>query len=129
MPDVIVNASPLQYLHQIQQLDLLRAMYGRVIVPQGVRREIAIGVARGVDLPALDSLAWVATEIPDPHVLAGVPSALGTGEREVIALALERGGLAVLDDRAARVSAAMLGVVLTGTLGILVKAKLSGLLP
>jgi uncharacterized protein len=53
---------------------------------------------------------------------------LGAGETEVLALALERAGaLAILDDRLARRTAAVLGVPLRGTLGLLLEAKARGL--
>jgi hypothetical protein len=52
---------------------------------------------------------------------------LGAGEREVLTLALETpDSLVLLDDALARCYARQLGVVFTGTLGILLKAKQSG---
>jgi uncharacterized protein len=49
---------------------------------------------------------------------------LGAGEREVLALALERRtSLVILDDSFARRFANQLGIPLTGTLGLLLKAK------
>jgi len=55
---------------------------------------------------------------------------LGAGEREVITLAIqEPGALVVLDDARARKQARALGIRLTGTLGVLLKAKQLGFLP
>jgi uncharacterized protein len=57
-------------------------------------------------------------------------SALGLGEREALALALESlPTYVILDDRPARRVAAELGLPLIGTLGILVMAKTEGLIP
>jgi uncharacterized protein len=53
----------------------------------------------------------------------------GGWRARVIALALARAGLAVLDDRPARQCAQGLGVIVTGTLGVLVKARLAGQIP
>ena len=47
---------------------------------------------------------------------------LGFGEASAIAVAKMRGYVFACDDRAARREAALLGVRLTGTLGILIKA-------
>jgi predicted nucleic acid-binding protein len=47
--------------------------------------------------------------------------ALGLGEAATIALVLERGAIAVLDDRDARRVATRLGVRVTGTVAILVR--------
>jgi hypothetical protein len=55
---------------------------------------------------------------------------LGSGEAEVIALGLETPGcLVVLDDRLARRVAGLCRLELTGTLGILVRARREGLVP
>jgi predicted nucleic acid-binding protein len=55
--------------------------------------------------------------------------ALGSGEREALAMALEsRPSHVILDDLPARRLALKLGVPLIGTLGILVAAKESGLI-
>jgi predicted nucleic acid-binding protein len=52
---------------------------------------------------------------------------LGAGEREVLALALERSNpLIILDDSFARQFARRLGLSLTGTLGVLLRAKANG---
>ena len=54
---------------------------------------------------------------------------LGLGEKEVLALASEVvAPLVILDDSKARHFARQSGIVHTGTLGILLKAKKSGLL-
>ena len=54
---------------------------------------------------------------------------LDAGEREVLALAVERPRcLALLDDGQARRYATRLGVTFTGTLGVLIRAKRDGLL-
>jgi hypothetical protein len=52
---------------------------------------------------------------------------LGPGEREALALAIERPGSRVLlDDRYARLVATTLGIPVIGTLGILLRAKRAG---
>ena len=54
---------------------------------------------------------------------------LGKGEKEVLALAIEIPDfLALLDDGLARRYANLLGIKLTGTMGILLKAKQNGYL-
>lgn len=54
---------------------------------------------------------------------------LGKGESEAIAVAHERGALLILDDALARRHASLLGITLTGTLGVLLKAKTAGHIP
>jgi len=74
---------------------------------------------------------WIGTRTPNqpigPQILA---AALGDGESEALALALElKAGLTLLDDLAARRMAATLHLPLIGTLGILLRAKDRGLIP
>jgi predicted nucleic acid-binding protein len=126
MPEVIVNTSPIQYLFQLDLLDLLPELYGGVVVPGGVAREVATGLDRGVSLPGLSSLSWLEIrEVMNPSILPLVTD-LG-GEREVLALALQiPGSLVILDDSLARRFADRLRLRMTGTLGILLKAKQTG---
>lgn len=127
MPEVIVNTSPLQYLHQTGLLELLPKLFGRVVIPGAVVAEVSRGRQMGINLPNLQPLPWV--EVRDPLSPAGVLLAwdLGAGESAVLSLALERrGSWVVLDDRLARQAAASLGVPLLGTAGILLRAKKSG---
>lgn len=127
MREVISDTSPLQYLYQLNLLDLLPTLYGEVLVPSGVVREIAAGRSRGAALPIPESLPWIRIqEVANAALLPLVPD-LGAGEREVLALALERSRpLVILDDSLARRFAQRLGLALTGTLGLLLKGKQIG---
>jgi predicted nucleic acid-binding protein len=124
MPDVIVNTSPLQYLFQLELLDLLPLFYRHVLVPEGVVREVATGRARGVSLPDLGSLDWLEIRPVGSGAVLPLAAGLGIGEREVLGLALELGSaVVVLDDSLARRFARRLNLAVTGTLGLLLKAK------
>jgi predicted nucleic acid-binding protein len=127
MPEVIVDTSPLQYLHQLGLLDLLPFFYGNVLVPEAVVREIAMGRAQGIFLPDLEDLPWIQVRRVVGQAVLPLVSDLGAGEREVLALALEaRQPLVVLDDRLARRQAQRFNFSMTGTLGLLLKGKQSG---
>jgi predicted nucleic acid-binding protein len=52
-----------------------------------------------------------------------------TREAEAIAIAHVRNALLILDDGLARRHAQLIGVTLTGTLGVLIKAKVAGHIP
>ena len=130
MPEVICNTSPLQYLHQIGQLELLPALVSRVVVPTAVAEELAEGRRRGLDLPVPEMLPWVELAVPANEQVVRLVADLGPGETEVLLLALEQTDpVVILDDALARRHAEMLGISLTGTLGILLDAKRRGLVP
>ena len=127
MPEVISNTSPMQYLYQAGLLDLLPALYGRVVVPEAVAGELREGLTRGVELPDVAALSWAEVRAPKERTVLPLVSDLGPGEREALALAVETpDSLVIVDDALARKHALLLGVSFTGTLGVLLKAKRSG---
>lgn len=130
MPEVICNTSPLQYLHQIRHLELLPKLVSRVVVPTAVADELAEGRRRGIDLPIPEGLPWVDLRAPSSEKVVRLVADLGAGETGVLLLALECADpVVILDDALARRHAEILGISLTGTLGIVLDAKRRGLVP
>jgi predicted nucleic acid-binding protein len=126
----ISNTSPLLYLHLTKQLDLLPHLYGTVYVPPAVEVELQAGAERGVDVPHVDALPWV--QIMPLASASSIPIVmdLGRGEAEVIALGLEHpDSRLILDDTLGRRIARLHKLRITGTVGVVVKAKQAGLLP
>ncbi len=127
MADVIVNTSPLQYLHQIGQLDLFPKLFGRIIVPEAVIEELAAGRRLGLSLPAPEALKWIDLRNPASRVGGLLSWGLGAGESAVLSLALEHpGSWVVLDDKLARQAALHLNLPLLGTAGIVLRGKRAG---
>jgi uncharacterized protein len=130
MPNVIINTSPMQYLYQTNLLSLLPKLYDRIIVPQSVVDELEVGLSLGVALPNINSLNWVSIQQARSQQILPLVTELGAGEREVLALGVEiTDSLLVLDDALGRSYANLLGLQLTGTLGIILKGKQQGYLP
>jgi predicted nucleic acid-binding protein len=88
------------------------------------------GGARGIGVTEIQTAEWIrVTMLADPR-RADLLSDLDRGEAEVLALAQERhADLVVLDERLARRYARRLNLKLTGTLGVLLRAKQQGLVP
>lgn len=124
---VVVNATPLIALALIGELNLLQQLYGQVIMPSAVEAEVSAGGPRGIGSIEVQEAAWLrAVSLQDPQ-RADLLVDLDRGEAEVIALAQElNADLVILDERLARRHARRVGLTLTGTLGILLKAKLVG---
>ena len=130
MSEIICNTSPLQYLHQLGLLDAVRTIVGQITVPPAVVAELEEGRSRGVDLPELHKLDRVLVRTPQSRTFVPLVTDLGSGETEVLMLALEAPeATVVLDDALARQLAEVLGLRLTGTLGLLLDAKQAGLVP
>jgi predicted nucleic acid-binding protein len=130
LPEVVCNTSPLQYLHQLGQLELLSSLAKRVIVPDAVVGELAAGTAQGLDLPDPNQLEWCIIRTPRNTSVLPLMNELGAGEIAMLALALEMDDdvVVVLDDAQARFFAEKLEIPLTGTIGLLLDAKRAGLI-
>jgi predicted nucleic acid-binding protein len=130
LPEVICDTSVLFYLHQLQLLHLLPALSGKVIVPPAVLAELAAARELNLDIPELEKMAWVVIRKPASVAALPLVTDLGPGESEVLALALESpDAVVIIDDALARRLAKTLGIRITGTLGVLLSAKRSGLIP
>ena len=74
-------------------------------------------------------LDWFVMRRPSSSIALPLVTDLGSGEREVLALALETpDSVCVLDDSLARQVARTLRLPITGTLGILIDAKRLGII-
>ena len=125
----VVNASPVIILAKIGQLHLLEALANPLLLPVAVAKELLAGPAEDSARAAV-ARGWgqqcLPKQIPEEIVEWG----LGAGESAVLALCLEyESATAVLDDAGARTAARALGVPLIGILGVVVRARLRGLLP
>ena len=118
---VVSDSGPLIALERIRQLELLPALFNRILVPPAVKEEFA---------PSDRLPEWLQLQpAKQPPRLASLQLSLGAGEREALSLSLElRASLLLVDDKAARRAATGLGIPIIGTLGILVSAKRRGLL-
>jgi hypothetical protein len=128
LPDVVSNTSPLQYLFQLDALDILHSLAGEVLIPSAVLEELSAGRRRGEPLPDPSLLSWISVRDPKALHPSLVGKRLGPGERDAISLATELvNPLVVLDDAFARRLALQLGVRVMGTLRVLLDAKPAGL--
>lgn len=131
MPDearlVVVNTTPIIALSLIGELDLLRILYGQVLAPSSVEAEVLAGGRGGIGRTELQEASWLRIVSLQEPSRADLLADLDRGEAEVIALAQELSAdLVIIDERLARRHARRLGLTLTGTLGVLLKAKQLG---
>ena len=128
---VVSNTSPIINLAVVGQLELLRQLYGQVIIPRAVYDEIVISGAGQPGAVEARTWDWIEVKpVADPTRVASLLLELDAGESEAIALALELGAdLLLLDERKGRAVAAHLGVRCLGLLGVLIEAKHNGFVP
>lgn len=126
----IINASPLIYLSKVGAIELLPKMFTKVITTTTVKTEVLQQEKVPEHIVLKESFdSWLEVEQPRKKQL--IKRLLGLqihqGEAEVIALArehaeAEKESVIVIDDLHAREIAASLGLIVTGTIGILLRA-------
>ena len=120
---VVADASPLNYLIQIECENALQKLFSRVLVPAAVIEELRHPGAPSPVATWLKNIpAWVEVCAIASHPDSAL-DVLDTGEREAIQLAVEqRADLLLIDERKGRLEAKRRGIATTGTLGVLVAA-------
>jgi hypothetical protein len=126
----ISSTSSIQYLHQLGLIHLLPDFYQEVTVPPAVAEELSAGRLLGVDLADLTALAWLTVYQRTQAQPLSLAATLGIGKRQVLALALEiADSLVIMDDGRGRRIGRLLGLKMTGTVGILARGVRDGRIP
>lgn len=131
---VIADAGPLIALARVDQLHLLPALFGEIVVAEAVKTELLTGVfAETSRLKAALSAPWCKRQPKVAHLAqrsAKLASThlIGAGESSAIALAQhynERAtpALVLLDDARGRRAAHRLQIAMIGTTGVLLLGK------
>ena len=117
MPDIVIDTSCLIIMDKIEALPVLQKVYDKVFTTPEIASEF------GKPLPD-----WVKIEkVSDDKYQKLIETRLDAGESSAIALAAEKTDVTlVLDDLKARKIAKRMGFNVTGTLGVLNKAKEKG---
>ncbi len=121
MPKAIISdTSCFIVLTNVGELDLLQKVYGQIVTTPEIAAEF------GEPLPEWVEIA----EVKDKYRQTILELQIDKGESSAIALALETSNsVVILDDYKARKIAERLGIIYTGTIGVIIKAKLSGIIP
>ncbi|WP_119841363.1 DUF3368 domain-containing protein [Salinibacter ruber] len=122
---VVCDTSPLLILAKVGRLQLLTTLYATVEIPKAVFDEV--NAREQSDTEAIRQWRYrqdIPVQEPSDASLHRLPEELGDGEREALALAVERDAdLVVLDDQEGRRVAKQRGLSVTGTIGVLVEAR------
>jgi predicted nucleic acid-binding protein len=120
---VISDSGPIISLAILDLLDVLEKLYGQVLIPEEVWRE----VSRHAAIPQVSSLVSQVRSLKGPNAFSGI---MDSGEAEASALYLEMGAdLLIVDDKDARRIAEANHIACIGTLAILTDARDAGLVP
>ena len=110
--NIIADTSCLVLLEKIDKLDILRKLYGNITITPVIANEFGSELPNWMEVRKTEDQKY-------QHLLE---TNIDPGEASGIALAVEIGGLLILDDKKARTLAQELKLDVTGTLGVLVGA-------
>ncbi len=127
---VVADSSPLIALCRIGKLDLLRDLFGQLILPDAVWQEVVTSGPAKTGAEEIMSASWIErrsiNDIPLANLLR---QDLGAGESEAIVLAREIGAnVLLMDERRGREAAKRLGLLCTGLVGVLLEARRRGVI-
>ncbi len=127
---IVSNTTPISNLLHVDKISVLSELFGAVYIPEAVANEVnvvfssyeewqeSVGRKQIIIQPISNSI-FVKQLVPLIH----------QGEAEAICLSLEKKAkLCLIDDKDARTIAQLHDLPVTGTLGILLKAKKTGLI-
>ena len=121
MPKTIISdTSCFIILTNIGELELLNKVFGQVITTPEIAEEYGEILPEWVEIIA----------VTDKYRQKLLEMQIDKGESSAIALALDiSDSTVILDDYKARKIAEQLGITYTGTIGVIIKAKLIGIIP
>ena len=126
---VVSDTSPITSLAAIGQLDLLRQLYSKILIPEAVYQELTSTETPVPGSSEIKTLEWIQVrQVTNRSLVATLlGQQLDEGECEAIALFIELNAeLLLIDERRGRAEADRLGLRITGLLGVLVEAKQKG---
>lgn len=129
MSIVVSDTSPIRALAHVHQVELLQRLFGEVLIPPAVVRELS-APRRGSSIDVRD---WTFIKMRSPlkqELVLELARSLDGGEAEALALAIEvKADAVLLDEADGRAEAKRRKLASTGTIGILVRAKKEGFIP
>jgi len=126
---IISDTTPIRYLVEIEEVHILKELFGKVIIPQAVFNELQHPkTPHSVRDWVANHPAWLEVRQADTSLF--IPQRnLDAGEIEAFALAVElKATLILLDDRLATKEATRLNIAFLGTFTILEEAAKKDLL-
>ncbi|MDP3878614.1 MAG: DUF3368 domain-containing protein [Methylobacter sp.] len=125
---LVINTTPIiSLIAATGSLEMLPLLYRRVLVPVEVCREIEAGGADGFAITEFERMTWLDKQSQPTPIPLLLKNSLDAGEAAVIQLALQQGiTLVAIDETVGRRFARLSGLTITGSIGILLRAKQLG---
>ncbi|MBP9685906.1 MAG: DUF3368 domain-containing protein [Rhodoferax sp.] len=127
-PVLVTNTTPLIALAAATgNLDILQFLYSRVVVPLEVAQEVRVGGKQSFGLNVFNNAEWLDVQLAEVSLQPFLRNSLDRGEASVIQTAMNMGlPLVCIDETAGRRIARLCALEVTGSVGILLKARRLG---
>ncbi|MCF0052200.1 DUF3368 domain-containing protein [Dyadobacter sp. LJ53] len=117
---VIADSSCLILLDKINELEILRSIYKKIYITEEIAEEFSSDIPQWIEIK----------EVKNKTLQSLFEDTLDIGESSALALAFETQDCTViLDDLKARKTAAKMNIKVTGTIGVILKAKKENKIP
>jgi predicted nucleic acid-binding protein len=125
---LVSNTTPLIALAAATgSLDVLKALYARVVVPLEVAAEIRAGGKHSFGVDVFEAAGWLDIQAQPVVLQPYLRNSLDLGEASVIQTAMNLGApLVCIDENVGRRVARLCGLEVTGAIGVLIKAQRLG---
>ncbi len=118
---VISDTSVISNLLQIQQINLLPQLYGKIIIPTAVYEELSFIPKQKIFIDAQD---WISIVAASENKMPDLLDYLDKGEAEAITIYKEiKADLLLIDELRGRTIARNMGIPVIGILGMIIRAK------
>lgn len=126
--DIVINTGPLIALAAaLGDLAILHGLYSRIVVPFEVCGEIMAGGHSGFGVAEFQAASFLDKKTSPTPIGTFLKNSLDTGEAAVIQTALDHGIATVcIDEAVGRRVARLNALAVTGSIGILLRAKQEG---
>jgi predicted nucleic acid-binding protein len=125
---IVSDTSPVRAFAHLGRVDLFAALFGEVLVPPAVVRELELPTSKLPPLLVARAAPFVVRAPADADAVRRYLADLDPGESEALALAAELGATLLMDEARGRAVAARDGLPTVGTAGTLLLAKERGLI-
>ena len=122
-PTVVSNSTPIIALAKIGRIDILREVFGTIVIPNAVYHEVLDEGRKRAGSAEVSAYDWIVTKkVHNRTAVDFLLVSVDLGEAEAIALAKESNAdLLLIDDRAGRRISESVGLSITGTIGLLLR--------
>lgn len=120
---VVSNSTPLIALSRINRLDIIKELFGSIVIPDAVFFEVAADKKGRAGKEEVSIAKWIRTmKVSNPLAADFLSVNLDPGEAEAITLSKEiNADLLLIDDKDGRKAAKSVDIPITGTVGLLLR--------